>query len=108
MNLRFFSVIILGTALTAFSAWALDLHEARVTGAVGEKLDGYVEALQHSPAVTTLVNTINAKRKQEYERIAKEKNQSADVVAKLAAPQIISGLESGASYQASDGSWKKK
>jgi uncharacterized protein len=92
----------------AFPAWALDLQQARNSGAVGEKNDGYVEALASSPEVGALVSEVNSKRRQEYARIAKEKGQPVDIVAKLAAQQIISNLSPGSSYQAADGSWKKR
>lgn len=107
MNKRFFGALAAGV-LMASAALALDLQGARMSGAVGEQLDGYVQALNSSPEVAALVSDVNAKRKAEYARIAKEKGQSADVVAKLAAGQVIAGLPKGASYQASDGSWKKK
>ena len=108
MKLRFLTLLTVFGALTAFPALALDLHAARTNGMVGEKLDGYVAALKASPEVNTLVADVNAKRKQEYARISKENGQSVDVVGKLAAAQIITGLESGSSYQAADGSWKTR
>lgn len=92
----------------ALPAWALDLHSARAAGQVGEKADGYVEAIKATPDVNALVADVNAKRKAEYARISKENGQSVGVVAKLAAEQIINGLPAGASYQDASGSWKKR
>lgn len=89
-------------------ALALDLHEARRSGQVGEQNDGYVRALQASPAVNALVQDVNSKRQQEYARIAVSKGQSAAVVAKLAAEQIAKGLEAGAQYQDANGAWQKR
>jgi uncharacterized protein len=94
--------------LLAAPAYALELQQARSSGLVGEKLDGYVAARSQTSDVQALVTEINAKRRQEYVRISKENNQSIDVVAKLAAEQIINGLSSGVYYQAPDGSWKKR
>lgn len=103
------SLIALFMAVSlALPAWALDLHGARAAGQVGEKANGYVEAIKATPDVNALVVDVNAKRKAEYARISKENGQSVDVVAKLAAEQIINGLPAGASYQGSDGSWKKR
>jgi uncharacterized protein YdbL (DUF1318 family) len=103
------SLIALFMAVSlALPAWALDLHSARAAGQVGEKADGYVEALKATPDVNALVAEVNAKRKAEYARISKENGQSVDVVAKLAAGEIIKGLPAGASYQGGDGSWKKR
>jgi uncharacterized protein len=95
-------------ASLAVPAWALDLQSARESSSVGEQADGYVAALKSTPDVNALVAEVNAKRKAEYARISKENGQPVDVVAKLAAAQIISGLPAGSSYQGSDGSWKKR
>lgn len=108
MKLRFLTLLAITGILTASPAFALDLHQARASGMVGEKLDGYAAPLKTTSEVTALVNEVNAKRKQEYARISKENGQPVDVVAKLAAAQIISGLEPGNAYQGSDGSWKTR
>lgn len=108
MNKRFFTVLALLGALVALPAFALDLHEARSSGMVGEKLDGYTAALKETAEVKALVAEVNAKRRQEYVRISKENGQTVDVVAKLAAAQIINGLGDGSHYQAPDGSWKTR
>jgi uncharacterized protein YdbL (DUF1318 family) len=108
MNMRKFG-ILLGTLLTLSSpAWALDLHAARSAGQVGEKADGYVAARAQTPEVLALVAEVNARRKQEYARISQENKQPVDVVAKLAAQQIVNGLEKGAYYQTSSGSWAQR
>jgi len=94
--------------LVALPAFALELHQARTSGMVGEKFDGYVTALKPSPEVTALVAEVNVKRTHEYARISKENGQPIDVVAKLAAEQIITKLEPGSPYQSTDGSWKTR
>ena len=95
-------------ALVAFPALALELHDARAQGLVGERADGYVEGLATAGGVSQLVTDVNSKRKAEYAKIAAQKGQPVDVVAKLAAQQIIGGLEAGASYKDADGNWKKR
>ena len=95
-------------AIFALPALALDLHAARSNGSVGEKADGYVAALKATPDVTALVADVNAKRGAEYARISAQNGQSAAVVGKLAAVEIIKGLDAGSSYQGSDGSWKTR
>jgi len=92
----------------AIPAWALDLHSARANGSIGEKNDGYVAALRPSAEVNAVVAEVNAKRSAEYARISKENGQTVDVVAKLAASQIINGLPAGTSYQDGAGNWKSK
>jgi len=108
MKSRFLSLVLLAGFLFAGPAFALDLQQARGSGLVGERLDGYIAAVNPSPEVMRLVEEVNAKRKQEYARISKEKGQPVDVVAKLAAEQIISGLAPGSLYQSPDGGWKKR
>lgn len=107
MKSRFLILVAL-IALLACPAFALELHQARSAGLVGEKADGYVVARKPSAEVNALVAEVNAKRQQEYARISKENGQTVDVVAKLAAEQIITGLEPGSPYQGTDGSWKTR
>jgi uncharacterized protein YdbL (DUF1318 family) len=106
MKLRFLTLLAVLSALIAFPAMALDLHQARASGMVGEKLDGYAAAIKATPEINALVADVNAKRKQEYARISKQNGQPVDVVAKLAAAQIINSLDAGSSYQDADGNWK--
>ena len=108
MNMRFLTFFMVLGLLAAFPAFALDLHEARDSGLIGEKMNGYVAAVQEKPEIQALVAEINAKRRQEYARISGENRQPVDVVAKLAAEQIINNLKKGNLYQAADGSWKRR
>jgi hypothetical protein len=108
MKTRFVTLIAICGMLLASPALALDLHGARSSGLVGEKTDGYVAAINSTPEVKALVADVNAKRKQEYARISKQNGQPVDVVAKLAAQEIITKLDPGSSYQGPDGSWKKR
>lgn len=108
MKLRLLSMLVLMGTLAALPAFALDLHQARGAGQVGEKADGYVTALSSTAEVKALVADVNAKRSVEYTRISKENGQPVDVVAKLAAQQIITNLKAGESYQGTDGAWKKR
>lgn len=107
MKNRFLSMLVLAGTCLSFSAFAMTLDAARTSGAVGEKQDGYVEAIKPSPEVRDLVSTVNAKRKEEYARISKQNGQPVDVVAKLAAQQIIGKLAPGALYQGANG-WTSK
>jgi uncharacterized protein len=108
MKNRIFASLFALTLLAAAPAFALDLHAARDAGIIGEKNDGYVAVLKKSAEADALAAEVNAKRKAEYARISKENKQSADVVAKLAAQQIVEGLNAGDPYQAADGSWKTR
>jgi uncharacterized protein YdbL (DUF1318 family) len=108
MRLRNFGILFSALMLLAMPAYALDLQQARASGAVGEKLDGYVTARQNTPEVQALVSEVNAKRRQEYARISQENGQPVNVVAKLAAEQIINGLERGVYYQNPQGGWQQR
>ncbi|MGB4107365.1 MAG: YdbL family protein [Alphaproteobacteria bacterium] len=108
MKLRSLGILFAALMLLAAPAYALDLHQARASGMVGEKLDGYVVARSNTADIQALVAEVNAKRRLEYARISKENKQPVDIVAKLAAEQIINGLEPGVYYQAPDGSWKQR
>lgn len=108
MKPRLFAALTLALTLAALPAFALDLQQARGAGLVGEKLDGYVTALQPSPEVNALVAEVNTKRQQEYARISRENGQPANIVAKLAAEQIINNLPAGARYQDAAGNWKTR
>lgn len=108
MRLRFFSAVLAMALLLAAPAFALELHDARRSGIVGETLEGYVEVLKKSPEAVALAQHVNEKRLQEYTRISLENKQPVEIVAKLAAQQIINKLESGEYYQDADGHWKTR
>jgi len=108
MKYRLLTLIAVLGLFVALPALALDLQGARSSGLVGESLDGYVEAIVDRGDVNALVAEINAKRKAEYVRISRENGQSVDIVAKLAAEQIINRLDAGAYYEGLDGNWKRR
>ena len=108
MKLRILSLMTIIGMMLAFPAFALDLHEARSFGLVGEAPTGYVEPIVDRADVLELVAEVNSKREQEYTRISQENGQSVDVVARLAAKQIMSLLNAGEYYKDSEGNWKKR
>lgn len=108
MKIHAITLGLILTIMTTLPAFALDLHQARSAGSIGETTKGYVAVVKSSPDVEELVASINAKRKQEYARISQGNGQSVDVVAKIAAEQIINNLDKGNLYQAADGSWQKR
>lgn len=105
---KFFALSGLFLTLLAAPAFALDLQAARAQGAVGEELSGYVSALKPGAEVSALVAEVNGRRTQEYARISKTNGQPVDVVAKLAAAQIIGKLPAGSMYQNASGGWQQK
>ena len=92
--------------LPAGPAGAQSLDDLRAGGQVGERADGFLEA--RDGAAQGLVAEINAKRRQEFERIAAEQGISVDEVGRIAAEKIISRLPSGAWYRTSGGDWRQR
>lgn len=106
--MRFLISLLAVMCLLTGPAMALDLQEARAKKAVGEGNNGYVVALGGDADAKALAAEVNAKRKAEYQRIAKQQNQAADVVAKLAAQEIISQLPAGSRFQDASGNWQTR
>ncbi len=108
MKIRTLVTVMALTLMASFPAFAIDLQSARANGSVGETVKGYIAAVKPSAEVDALVAEVNAKRRQEYNRISAANGQSLDVVGRIAAEQIINSLSAGSLYQAADGSWKKR
>lgn len=107
-TIAFCLVALAGLALSA-PAFALDLQQAKQQGLVGEQLNGYVGVVASGNAeASALVADINAKRKQEYERISKENGQPVNIVEKLAAEKLIGRTGAGEYFQNPAGGWVKK
>ncbi len=102
-----FGLLLAALAAQPAAAGA-SLQQARIEGKIAEKLDGYVSAIDSSPEIKALAEEVNAKRRQEYQRISKANGQPADVVGKLAAEQIIKQLEPGSMFQSPTGGWMKR
>lgn len=97
------------TALIAGNAFAMDLHQARSQGLVGEKQDGFVAPVGNANGdVKALVEEVNTARRADFQSISKKNQQPLDVVGNLAAQKIIGGLEPGEYYQNTSGKWVKK
>ncbi len=92
----------------AGSVFALTLKEARSSGLVGEQLDGYVGVVVSSPEVEALVTSINKRRKEKYQQLAKKNNISIVDVAKIAGGKSIQRAAKGTWIQSASGNWVKK
>jgi len=94
--------------LGALPAFALELQDAKDQGLVGETPSGYLEAVNTPTAeVRELVDSINAKRKQHYQKIANGNNTSLSAVEKLAGEKAIEKSKAG-HYIKQGGQWKQK
>ena len=110
MKIFNFSVLLACFLLALPStSFALSLDEAKAQGLVGEKVDGYLGAVQGSTSgdVQALVADINSQRKALYQSIAKQNGTSLPVVEKLAGEKAIQKTTSG-QYVNTGSGWKKK
>jgi uncharacterized protein YdbL (DUF1318 family) len=92
------------------SAWAESLDAAKAAGQVGERPDGYVGVVDANapPDVRQMVESVNAKRRAEYARIAKQNGTPVDAVAALAGQKLIERTPPGQYVMGVDVRWVKK
>ncbi|WP_243454149.1 YdbL family protein [Oceanisphaera pacifica] len=100
-------MVVFAVALS-FSAWALDLQQAKQQGLVGEQLNGLVGVVQARNDVSAVANDINRKRLSSYQDIAKRTGTSLTVVQTRAGQYNIERTKAGHYIQLADGSWRKK
>lgn len=90
------------------TAFALDLKTAKTQGLVGETPTGYLAPVKPGNAeAVKLAKTINAQRKQHYQKIAKGNNTPLNAVEQLAGKKAIEKTPAGQFIQI-NGAWKKK
>jgi len=96
--------------LIAPAAHADSLDDAKAAGYVGERTDGMLGLVKRdAPApVKELVASVNARRKQSYESIAKKNGTTVAAVASLAGKKAIAKTKPGNFIQDASGSWVKK
>jgi uncharacterized protein YdbL (DUF1318 family) len=88
--------------------FALSLSEAKTKGLVGETPSGYLAAVQSDAEAAAIVDSTNAARRAEYERIAAANKQDRAAVEALAAKKAYEMTPAGQYVQGADGAWKKK
>ncbi|TFH71719.1 DUF1318 domain-containing protein [Gammaproteobacteria bacterium LSUCC0112] len=96
--------------ITLPAALAQSLDEAKATGLIGEKRDGYIGLVQGSapPAVISLVEDVNRQRRVRYEQIARENNIGIEQVAQLAFNKAVEATRSGHFLEDANGRWVRK
>lgn len=101
--------LLLGLWLSAFPARATELAEVKASGLVGEQIDGYLGLVtpDASAEVRALVNSINAQRQAEYQRIAAKNGVPAVDVARLTAQKVIGQAAPGHFVQTPSG-WQRR
>ena len=108
---RFKSFVISALAIVALvssaCALALDLQIAKQQGLVGETESGYLAVVTGGAEAKQLVADINAQRRAEYERIAKQNGISVASVEALAGKKAIEKTPAGMLVNVG-GQWQKK
>jgi len=105
-----FHSIFIAIVLLVFSSYAMaiDLGSAKQQGLVGETASGYLEAVKTANGdVSALIQSVNQKRKQKYQQIAKRNGTTLQAVELLAGKKVIEKSAPGA-YIKPAGSWIKK
>lgn len=103
------AVLLLAT-MAAVAAAAPSLDELRKTGVVGERYDGMVVLRSEAvdPAVRSLVESVNAKRRQIYEERAQKQGVSPTEVGKVYALELSKTAPAGTWFLGEDGRWVQK
>lgn len=92
------------------AAFAQTLDEAKASGLIGEKSDGYIGLVQGTApaAVEALVENVNRQRRERYEQIARENGITISQVAQLAYARAVEATRSGNYIEDSSGRWVRK
>ena len=98
------AVLVLGLSAPPVRAQSLD--QLRASGSVGERYDGYAQALQSSAA--GVVQQVNAKRRQIYQQTADKEGASIDQIGRIYARQIFAKAPPGTKFLQENGSWIAK
>ncbi len=103
-------VATVGLLLMMQVAWAIDIHEAKDMGLVGEANTGYIAAVK-SPAsaeVRALIAEVNEKRKARFRQTAEKTGATVPQVANRFYEIAVEKTARGHYYQDSGGRWLKK
>lgn len=105
-----FTRVLVVFALMINFAFAATLEEAKATGQIGEKQDGYLGLVQANVPgdVAALVADVNAQRRQRYEQIAQQNGIAVDQVAKLAFTKAFENTVPGNYVESAPGQWTRK
>ena len=105
-RLTFLAVATLALGLSGPPALAQSLDQLRASGAMGERFDGYAQALKSSAAGT--VDKVNAKRRQIYAERAASEGVSPEQIGRVYAKQIFSKAPPGTKLLQANGAWITK
>lgn len=105
---QFVATILLVLAFQ--SAWAIDIHEAKNQGLVGEANTGYLAAVQGAPSaeIKTLISEVNQKRKAQFKSAAEKTGATLEQVRLRFYELAVERTQAGNYYQDKNGNWKRK
>lgn len=101
-------LILITGLLLSLNAFAISLQEAKSQGLVGEQTNGYLGLIVNNNEAKQLADSVNAKRRAHYQKIATQNGISVEDVAKLAAEKAIGAADKGEYIQTPQGVWIKK
>lgn len=104
---KIFFILLVTCYISSAVSFAMDLQTAKAQGLVGETASGYLAAVQATPEVQQLVNTINSKRKAQYQAIAKRNSTNLQAVEQLAGKKALQKTAPGQFIDTGNG-WQKK
>jgi len=102
------SILLCAFLLSAIPIMAIDLQTAKAKGLVGETPTGYLAPVSSpTPEIKQLIDSINTKRKAEYQKVATQNGTSLQAVELLAGKKTNEKSAPG-HYVKIGGDWKKK
>ena len=101
-------LFLLFTLILSFSAFALELSDAKEQGLVGEQTNGLLGVVEVSQQAADLVKDINARRLVKYKQIAEKNAMTLEQVSILAGQKAIKKTPAGQYIQNSSGQWVVK
>ncbi|AJR05848.1 DUF1318 domain-containing protein [Photobacterium gaetbulicola] len=103
-------LLFLLSVFLTFSAFALDLQQAKDQGLVGEANTGLIAPItaRPSPQVKSLVSEVNTRRTNTFKRIAVSHGLTVKEVGHIAHKKAVDKTAPGHYYQDPSGRWIKK
>lgn len=88
-------LVALAFVLGSAPVHASDLAQAKSSGELGERYDGYLGVVKSSAASKALAADINAKRKAHYAKIAAKNGATVEATAGVAGSKLVEGASPG-------------
>ncbi|MBL28100.1 MAG: hypothetical protein CMM50_11200 [Rhodospirillaceae bacterium] len=110
LRIAFVLTLLAGAISFTGTSWADSARDAKASGAVGERLDGYLGYVTDKvPAsVVSIVEDVNAKRRIAYQKIASQTGQDLSKVEAVAGSKLIAGAGKGEWVMNAAGAWVQR